>query len=199
MNTEILEKDHRLKYFYLLDSDFILQKIKASEEYTSYTRKKLPISELFNVIFTHILSGAKEYVEFVFYPDLFRRTIWGEPIQSSNLTGLSLLAGVTIRNHCILQGFFNTLAREENAIKRIKLSGANEALIKKGFFQTNEFQDKNNLEKETTIYQKYNAIMKRFKDNPDYYSSEGVINFVSLNFMPWWIFTHPKYPESQYL
>ena len=28
---------------------------------------------------------------------------------------------------------------------------------------------------------------------------EGVINFVSLNFMPWWIFTHPKYPESQYL
>ena len=30
-------------------------------------------------------------------------------------------------------------------------------------------------------------------------AGEAVTNFVSLNFMPWWIFIHPKYPESQYL
>jgi len=32
-----------------------------------------------------------------------------------------------------------------------------------------------------------------------YDKEEGVINFVSLDFTSWWIFTRLKYPESQYL
>ena len=42
-------------------------------------------------------------------------------------------------------------------------------------------------------------LIIQLNDTSTFASIEGVINFVSLNFMPWWIFTHPKYPESQYL
>ena len=114
---EIQEKRAMLKYFYLIDIDGIIAKIKRSEEYSTFitsNRSPLCSDQLFNHVFQTIMKATNKYTCFL------KNGFFGEgvlkPLDSSDTSSIPAgygyniyyLLQLSLRNHCIIHGTLHT-------------------------------------------------------------------------------------------
>lgn len=112
--SEILEKQLRLKYFHLIDTDSIISDIKKSPE---YNRAKVYsgncIDCLFHLIFRKIVDASKKSTGFILSNTGFvSHGFFGENTHDEEIKSTTHLAGISLFNHCIIRGFISSLKSE---------------------------------------------------------------------------------------
>lgn len=151
------EKDTRLKYFYLIDTEKICENIiKKSSHKTA---------SCFDLIFSEIMKTADTYLKFITSNDSFNNP----KDYNKNYQGIVFLLKETLKNHCVLHGFFTAVYNKDKSSESIiKISGANDYYLKKGYFNTKYFEgktppDKNSKDYNDQIFQIYNQYRSRFE------------------------------------
>ncbi len=155
------EKDARLRYFYLQDTEALTQNI--AEKWVAKTHSS-PM-HIFDIIYSEIKKTCEPYSRFVTSGNSFNNP---EKYDEA-LTSITFFHHEILKNHCILHGFFNAVNEAGAKEKEIKISSANDYILKQGYFKTNHF-DKKTFNKDVTesgeaIAQKYNQHKRRFNSN----------------------------------
>ncbi len=167
---DIKEKDARLRYFYLIDTDPLTERIAAELKSEQNANPEI----LFDSIFKHIKQLCERYLNFIWSPNSFNN--------SDNFDiGLSQILQDVLKYHCILHGFLSAVEKDSQNRERIKISGAKDAMLQCGYFSTNFYKNNpasasNNDNIDENLSQRYNQRKKSFNTNSDSYSYSILIN-----------------------
>lgn len=162
---DIIEKDYYLKYFFLIDSNLILENIE--KELQAKTSE-----HPFHIIFNQINKACHRYTKSIFY----HLTNFNHSQKSFSIADIyENLIERTFQYHCILHGFMSNI--QDYDIKhnnQIEISGSKDAKLKYGYFETEHFvNDPPSLSNDDVpsgdISQNYNQHKKRFQRQKDGY------------------------------
>ncbi len=158
------EKNTYLKYFYLIDTERLAEKVNTKLNNYNSTEP----DDIFQVMFSEIIEICAPYLNFVYSADSFNHTGDHSAFFSQTCSLYKIL-----ENHCILHGFLSAVKEESNST--VTISGAKDSMLRSGYFKTKYFKDKippasNDNDLDKTIYQNYNVYKKRFQKHPDSYS-----------------------------
>lgn len=167
---DVTEKDARLRYFYLIDTDSLAQKIGVQLKPTEAP------NILFDSIFEQMKQSCERYLNFIWSPNSFNNSskpdIYSHPILQ-----------IVLKHHCILHGFLSAVEKDSQNRERIKISGAKDAMLHCGYFYTNFYKENpisapNNysIETDNQLSQRYNQYKKRFNNYSDSYSYDILIS-----------------------
>lgn len=161
---ELFEKEARLKYFYLIDTEKLINNIKENLK----TQKLSTPDLIFDTIFSEIKAICAPYIQFIFSVDSFNNP----EFYNDNLAQINFLQCKILKNHCIIHGFHTAISELDSKEKPIKISGANDYNLRRGYFKTDYFEKKLQSKdaKEPVsenIFQDYNQYKDRFKKNID--------------------------------
>lgn len=177
------EKDYKLKYFYFIDSEISIRSIIASQEFKKFKvdpNNLTYIEDFFHKVFFTIFESASDYTKFlepttIMYSSFFNEADYDMAVAMASLLKLSL------RNHCIMHGLFNSL----NHCSYISISARNDTVNSLGYFESLENNNNQNEEiegdknsekdKKTDIYQKYRNYYKYL--SPKDYSYQILLLF----------------------
>lgn len=148
-NTD--EQDKILKYFYLIDSDLIVKELKST-----FSAKQLgdincdsKIDTLFHTTFEKIFDFSSLYNQYIDPNKGHASAFFGEPgcksMSMSHLTSYSntlscflTFLKLSLRNHCITQGFFYSLSQKKQSPK--PLSAKYDQFLSSGYFDNPSYQ-----------------------------------------------------------
>lgn len=186
---ELQEKRAMLKYFFLINIDGIIAKIKGSEEYSasiSSERSPLCSDKLFNLVFQTIMKAADKYTCFLTHPGNY---FFGEkvlkPLNSSDTSSVPkcysgaiyYLLQLSLRNHCIIHGSLHNPANIDSF--RIRKKG-------NPFPNTIEicaaehcFYEPDRKNHPDNVPQSYNQKYKR--KIPDNFYSQQILKRIAVN------------------
>lgn len=167
---DITEKDARLRYFYLIDTNSLAQKVSDKLEPTADPKT------LFDLIFRQMEQSCERYLNFVWSPNSFNNS--GKPDIYSNP-----ILRIVLKHHCILHGFLSAVEKDSQNRDCIKISGAKDTMLHCGYFYTNFYREKPtympdnyNVEAIDSLPQVYNQYKNRFNKYSDSYSYKILIN-----------------------
>lgn len=159
---ESFEKEARLKYFYLIDTEKLINNIEENLKTQNLSSPDL----IFDTIFSEIKTICNPYIQFISSSDSFDNP----EFYNNYLDQIKFLQCEILKNHCIVHGFLTAINKLDSEEKRIKISGANDYNLRQGYFKTDYFQNKLPLKdaKESlnvNIFQEYDQHKKRFNKN----------------------------------
>lgn len=169
-----------LKYFYLIDP---AQTIDDLSKYPvpKDSNDTSAIDDLFHTIFEKIYRASALYDRYLDPTYNSHESFFGEPGCTSNsdvdyhaytarLGHMRALLKLSLRNHCITQGFFNCLSRKNSGAYKF-LSGKYDKFLQSGYFSAPEYkkEDYDKVDSDNSIYQTYNgrfhALKKQGEDS----------------------------------
>lgn len=169
-DEKVICKTLKLKYFYLIDTDKMLEKLHSSDEYANFSfasANEMQIKLLFNKIFEVIWEFSSEYNNFLDPMTIMSSSFFCEENRDL-FPPLASLLKLSLRSHCIIHGFFNSFS--DNTL--ISISAPNDKFNSAGYFETLgkyktvEFK----IESPSTIYQMYHNYYNRLDENTYSYS-----------------------------
>lgn len=157
-----------LKFFYLIDPDQIIKGLSGNLIPKDNDDTEA-IDNLFHIIFEKIYRASALYNQYLDPTYNSHESFFGEPGCTSNsgidyraywarLEHIRTFLKLSLRNHCITQGFFNSLA-EKNSNEYVFLSGKNEGFLQSGYFADPKCKKEGSekVDSGNTIYQEYNT------------------------------------------
>lgn len=169
-----LRQEQILRFFYLLDPQ------KIVEGFPQLSLPKDPgniyqVSRFFHFIFEKIYTAASIYNRYTDPRYVTSSNFFGEPgCTSDSMKGISsyierlehmrTFLKLSLRNHCITQGFFNSLS-QKNSTDHVILSAVTEKFLETGYFENPEYEE-NAYEKipsDSHRHQYYNSKFKSLK------------------------------------
>lgn len=136
MENKLKPNKAKLKYFYLIDTDTIIDRIKISAEYSNFTTDNL--NPLFHLMFKEMVNATQRYTSFILSDNpTFHLSFFNEEPGNTSAESSFLLCGLSLFYHCIMHGFKIALINspdEPKANAVIKITATNESHIKSGFF-----------------------------------------------------------------
>lgn len=165
------EQEKILKYFYLIDSDLIVKELKstfsAEQAHVDYNSM---IESIFHTAFEKIFDFSSLYNEYIDPNSGGASAFFGEPgckslpqtrllSYGNTLRCFLTFLKLSLRNHCITQGFFYSLSQIQQT--SLSLSAKTDEYLKAGYFEKPYYQKENCTE--PTLAQFYNSKFKSFK------------------------------------
>lgn len=193
----------KLKYFYLIDVNSIVDKIKETETYKDFKRKaNASADDLFLAIFAEIIHVAQPYCGFLLSENhITPPSIFNElPEIKIDKIPNRFLCEFSLFHHCIISSFITQVEKHPITSKRygdsIRLSGSNEDELTQGYFafadstvdpnsnQANDvlaYEDPEQDSKSQRFYSRYVQYCKNNKplDNGQRYYSKQILNMHS--------------------
>ncbi len=147
--------DQKLKYFFLINSDLIIEEIKShSKEFN-----------LFEIAFDRIYRAAEYYVSLIGIDG--KNFFSPKPLTRDEELTATLLK-ITLRNHCIIEGYFFLLEKMyfKDSSNYKTLSGKNDISLNTGFFGPLSYNSQ--CDAYLSPYQKYYQFWTKIKEKgPD--------------------------------
>lgn len=166
-NFEKTEKDFKLKYFYFINPETVIESIENSEEFEKFIAKPdelANIEKFFHRTFSTIFDSASEYTKFLEPTTIMHSSFFSSNTYDLTVSMASLLK-LSLRNHCIMHGFFNSL----NHLDYVSISARNSYLNSVGYFESSENEEESyKIDSNLSIYQQYTNYYKRL--SPEDYS-----------------------------
>ncbi|MCI5903399.1 MAG: hypothetical protein MRZ74_12860 [Blautia sp.] len=186
---ELQEKRAMLKYFFLIDIDGIIAKIKGSEEYpASISSKRSPLcsDKLFNLIFQTIIEATNEYTCILTSPGAhFFAESDLKPLDSPDSSSVPkcyrdaiyYLLQLSLRNHCIIHGSLHNPANIDSF--RIRKKGNPSPNTIEICAAEHCFYEPDRKNHPDNIPQSYNQKYKR--KIPDNFYSQQILKRIAVN------------------
>ncbi len=169
-----------LKYFYMIDPAQIINQL-AEHPIPKDTSDTKTIDDFFHTIFEKIYRASTLYDRYLDPTYNSFDSFFGEPGCTSSsivdyrrytarLEHMRAFLKLSLRNHCITQGFFNSLS-EKNSDEHVFLTGTYDAFLNSGYFSNPKYVKENykKVESDSRIHQKYhskfNALKKLGEDS----------------------------------
>lgn len=170
----MLEKKHRLKYFYFIDPDNAIQQIRNTKEYKEFTPDSArSITNLFHMIFSKIIDLSKPYSEYILSNhNASYKSIFGEDPYNQNVLKLHTLSGITLFHHCITKSFFHFISTDAKYTSDIKLSSTEKGTVAKGFLNPFSSHDNPELKNEKAASRDNDRNKHLFNQKADFYSTK---------------------------
>lgn len=132
-NQSIDERKYRLKYFYLIDIESMINRIQSTRAYKDFNAEKISsIQALFLTIFSEITSANKLFSDYILScNNPIHLTFFDENTKDTEVLALNALSSISLFHHCILTKYYSL----QNANKTIPLSGTNEFMVRSGVIQ----------------------------------------------------------------
>lgn len=165
---EVNEKDAYIKYFYLIDTENLVEKIRAR------LTSDISLEKSFDIIFDEIENSCEQYLDFIWSPNSFNNS-------TTCNKNSKMILDMVLKHHCILCGFLSAVKEYSLKEDRIKISAKNDSMLRCGYFYTKFFTKKpsptsdnekifSNIYQEPNIYQEYNQRKKYFNQYSYLYS-----------------------------
>lgn len=189
MDNFISEKEARLKYFYMIDTDAIIEKIRTSDIYRDLDPAE-PDS-LFYMMFDEIRNATSRYTSFILTRTPFvHSSYFKEAFKDTDAESAFMLCGLSLFYHCVMHGFHNALRNSKEYMTvsssapvpasvpksndPVNISAATEDRLNSGFFFQLENPDKKYEPEKFHSYADYTNFYRRFRNrqNEHRYSEE---------------------------
>lgn len=186
---ELQEKRAMLKYFFLIDIDGIITKIKGSEEYSaSISSKRSPLcsDKLFSLIFQTIMVAAEKYTCLLMRPESsFFAESDLKPLDSPDTSSVPkrysdaiyYLLQLSLRNHCIIHGSLHNPANINSF--RIRKKGNPSPNTIEICAAEHCFYEPDRKKHLDNVPQSYNQKYKR--KIPDNFYSQQILKRIAVN------------------
>lgn len=185
---DINELNFQLKYFYLINTDCLIENLKESDIYKSFKSDNSRVPDLFHLVFSNIIKATEPYTKFILSPNpAFASSLFGEVPGNAQTTSLFFLCEASLFHHCIVYGYKNSLnghivSKGRESTKPfldlssndpvIKFSATTMPSIKKGCFYSFNSSQKYSPEYGSSEHQNFNGLCKRVLNNTDVYSTK---------------------------
>lgn len=185
---EIKELDFQLKYFYLINTDCIIEDLQSNNLYKNFKENSTGLLDVFHLIFSKMIEATKPYTEFILssHPGS-SLSLFGEIPGITEISVLFFLCEASLFHHCIIQGFKNSL--NEHIIQTgkqctkcfldfgsknpiIKFSVTTMPAIRKGCLHSFNNSQKYSPQCGSTEHQQFNGQCKRVLNNTADYSTQ---------------------------
>lgn len=194
-NIKIPEIYFRLKYFYFIDPDSLIQSVTHSDAYILYQDQDKPSTETFSklldTIFSTIMNASDTYTSFL-DEDKNTSRFFGECItledilNTSNLKvpfslytpGATSLLKLSLQNQLIIDSFFQMLEEDPTPIDTISFTTTFDPYFQNGYFELKEKRSKNDMifdhynEEEYDKRCKYMKRRDKYNKTKDTYSKQ---------------------------
>ena len=149
----------RLKYFYLIDVDPIVDKLKKTPTYKEFERKtNASADDLFLAIFAEIIHVAQPYCSFLLSENPVSPPSFFNELPEKRIDRISnrFLCEFSLFHHCIISSFMSQVEKHPFVTKRnedsITLSGPNEPELTQGYFHYADSIDESNPKSTTYTF-----------------------------------------------
>lgn len=170
----IAKQEMILKFFYLIDPNQVIKELSGYPIPKDNCDTEA-IDDLFHTIFEKIYQASALYNRYLDPTYNSHESFFGEPGCTSS-SGVDYLAYSTLlghirtflklslRNHCITQGFFNSLS-EKDRDGHVPLSAKYERFLQSGYFADPIYkkEDHAKVDSGDPVYQKYNSKFKSLR------------------------------------
>lgn len=173
-NRNLSKQELILKFFYLIDPNQIVKEFDEHSIPKDNSDLNM-IDNFFHTVFEKIYRASSIYDRYLDPAYNAHESFFGEPgctsrsnvdygAYTARLEHMRVFLKLSLRNHCITQGFFNSLS-EKNSDKYTLLSATYEEFLRSGYFAnpTYKKEDYDKVDSDQGIYQKYNAKYKALK------------------------------------
>lgn len=174
------ERYYKLKYFYLIDVDSIINKLEQSNiiNDTGFTNSETLLHTIFDAIFTAskpyniFLSPHDAKLSNSFFGEMTLKPESGmkEQYELNYTSAMKELMYIALRNHCIIHGIFYTISNTNEWKEKIEITAKN-----------NHLYNNEAASKDSTLYQRYtNRYSKHYtQENATRYSHQILENISS--------------------
>lgn len=169
-----------LKYFYMIDPAQIINEL-AEYPIPKDTSDTIAIDDLFHTIFEKIYRASALYDRYLDPTYNSFDSFFGEPGCTSSsvvnyhrytarLEHMRVFLKLSLRDHCITQGFFNSLSKK-NSDEHVFLTGTYDEFLHSGYFSDPKYkkEDYEKVDSDSGIHQayhsKFNALKKLGEDS----------------------------------
>lgn len=173
MNTN--ERDSYIKFFFLIDSDKIVENIAEKMEKGGYPKRDYSAQNIFSDIFSEIEKACSLYMEFLRDSKSFNNSPgFDNPWTKRNNNSQYDILSRILLNHCVLHAFMDKIEADD-AERTIKISGAKDLQLKSGYWRTARYTKKpevsqSAIDANLNISQSYNQYKERFRKNESRYA-----------------------------
>lgn len=151
-NFKISEIYFRLKYFYFIDPDSLIQSVTHSDTYTLYQNQDKPSTETFSklldTIFSTIMNASDTYTSFL-DEDKNTSRFFGECITLEDILntshlkvpfslytpGATSLLKLSLQNQLIIDSFFQMLEEDPTPIDTVSFTTTYDPYFQNGYFE----------------------------------------------------------------
>lgn len=181
------ELNFQLKYFYLINTDCIIENLQSNNLYKNFRKNSIDLMDVFHLIFSEIIEVTKPYTSFILSSNpAFSQSLFGEAPGVSEILVLFFLCEASLFHHCIIQGYKYSLNEHITQTGKqctkpyldfgsnklsIKFSATTMPAIRKGCLHSFNNSQKHTPEDGANEHQQFYGQCKRVLNNNKVYSA----------------------------